>query len=271
MKKTTLLMMLFAYSFIHAQTFPNPYCNITELEDIEEITEVSFANTVITNTNISDILVDFTSNIINVEPGQTYTLQVKGNSHGDYDNEYVAFIDWNQNGILNDSGESYYIGLIYYSDGYDGQFASLNITVPANAALGSTRIRITKTYTDYLNGYELVTDPCSISMEDWWFEEIFTSYGQALDFTLNVGTMNTNSFDLNAFSVYPNPATDILNINYKSEVENLKIFNLLSQEVFSKNLNSSQNQVNISNLSQGTYVAKVTAQNSTHSFKLVKK
>src|SRR5690554_3957103 len=121
-----------------SSSVPIIYCEInSDYYDVEEITSVVFGDdTTITNTNDTDILVDFTSTIADVEQGETYTITVKGYTGGGYDNEYVAFIDWNQNGILDDAGEVYYIGLIYDSTGYDNKTAFTDINVPSTAITG---------------------------------------------------------------------------------------------------------------------------------------
>src|SRR5690606_5166194 len=166
MKKTTLILSfltLLISSTSYAQ-FPSPYCQInSNYWGVEEITSVVFGDdTIITNTNDTDILVNFTSTVADVEHGETYTITVEGYTGGDYDNEYVAFIDWNQNGILDDAGEVYYIGLIYDSTGYDNKTAFTDINVPSTAITGETRIRITKTYTDEFYEVSLNIDPCYI-------------------------------------------------------------------------------------------------------------
>src|SRR5690606_29684641 len=189
MKKTTLILSfltLLISSTSYAQ-FPSPYCQInSNYWGVEEITSVVFGDdTIITNTNDTDILVNFTSTVADVEHGETYTITVEGYTGGDYENEYVAFIDWNQNGVLDDTGEVYYIGLIYDSTGYDGQSASTTISVPTTALTGETRIRITKTYTEELWGLYLNIDPCYISVNEDGLG-LDGSYGQALDFTINV-------------------------------------------------------------------------------------
>src|SRR5690606_25562793 len=145
---------------------PIIYCEInSDYYGVEEITSVVFGDdTTITNTNATDILIDFTSIVANVEHGETYTITVEGYTGGGYDNEYVAFIDWNQNGVLDDAGEVYYIGLIYNSTGYDNKTAFTDISVPLTALTGETRIRITKTYTDQFYDEYLNIDPCYISI-----------------------------------------------------------------------------------------------------------
>lgn len=269
MKKITFLVAFLSFGAF-AQTFPSPYCSITEYEDVELITSVNFAGTTITNTNATSPLVNFVSTVANVVAGNSYTIQVKGSSEGDFDNEYVAFVDWNRNNILDDAGESFYIGLLSNTTGYDATTASVSITVPSTALIGNTRIRILKVYTDQSDFYFLNSDPCSITSEDVLFEEFVPSYGQALDFTLNVTSLGVNSFDKNLLSIYPNPVKDVLNVSYKSEISEVKIYNLLGQEVLSKTINSGDFNLNVSNLSTGSYVVKLMATEGQHSFKLIK-
>src|SRR5690554_4571194 len=169
-------------------TFPFPYCDITNIAatDVEEITKVEFAGTTIINDDFTSVLVDKTDVIVEVEQNETYTISVEGNTHSNgfvFDNNIVAFIDWNQNGILDDAGEIYEVGNISGSDGNDGVAAIMDITVPADAVLGETRIRITKTYWD--EDSDPLINPCAIEFDPWGMGN-FPSYGQALDFTLEI-------------------------------------------------------------------------------------
>ena len=166
-------------------TFPSPYCDIADADDVsvEEITKVDFAGTVINNTDTTTVLIDKTDTVVDVMQAQTYNLKVEGNTFGNFENNIVAFIDWNQNGILDDVGEIYLLGTIENSTGSDGLFVTMDIEVPADAVLGETRIRITKTYTDEDSIAEV--NPCAIEFDAFGYM-IVPGYGQALDFTLNV-------------------------------------------------------------------------------------
>ena len=76
---------------------------------------------------------------------------------------------------------------------------------------------------------------------------------------------------LNTFSVYPNPTTDVLNIKSSKEIDNVTVFNLLGQNVasFTKNeiINSS---IDLSELSQGLYLVKITSGNKTQTLRVTK-
>lgn len=172
--------------------FPAPYCNITDAEEVivEEITKVDFAGTSITNEDTDTVLINKTDTVINVTAGNTYTISVEGNTYDtefSFDSNIVAFIDWDQNEILNDEGEVYEIGTLSGSTGNDGTSVTMEITIPADAVLGETRVRITKTYTDEDSVAEI--NPCGIEF-DVFGVMVVPGYGQALDFTLNIEESN---------------------------------------------------------------------------------
>ncbi|HLS29793.1 MAG TPA: GEVED domain-containing protein [Flavobacteriaceae bacterium] len=181
--------------------FPSPYCDVdADGVTIEEITAVGFGNTNIENDNTEDVLIDKTDTVVDVMLGETYTLEVEGFTNGDFENAVVAFIDWNQNFILDDDGEVYEVGTIENSTGEDGNSVSLEITVPEDAVLGTTRIRITKTYTDEEGDDPMppspaIINPCAIEM-DAFEMGAQPGFGQALDFTLNIEEGDTGGDDV---------------------------------------------------------------------------
>ena len=152
------------------------YCGPITFEfDVEPITRVVFSD--IDNSSSADpsspAHEDYTSIVGNVSPGDEVELAVEGNTAGNWTNYFTAFIDWNQNGTLNDAGEVYEIGTITNSTGTDGQQAVFTITVPDDALTGETMMRVFKVY-EVPNGYNL--DPCSITQ----------NFGQVEDYTLNI-------------------------------------------------------------------------------------
>lgn len=267
MKKITLLFILMTIS-LQAQNFPEPYCDIDGSETTtEEITSIVFADADITNTDVTSILVDKTSDIGNLQIGETYTITVEGNTYGNFDNDIVAFIDWNQNGTLDDANEIYEVGTLTNSDGADGTSVSFDITVPADALSGETRIRVTKTYGDPQS--VAVINPCAIEMDIAGYG-IFAGFGQAIDFTLDIQTLSTSQFDKNALTVYPIPTRDFINIKYKNTIDEATVYNHLGQEVYFQKFDSSDLQLNLSNLKSGIYFVKLSLNETQHNFKIVK-
>lgn len=91
-------------------------------------------------------------------------------------------------------------------------------------------------------------------------------------FSISVWNANlgTSQFDNTAFSYYPNPVKNVLNLTYTQDISDVAVFNLLGQQVITKAVNSSNGQVDMSNLSAGTYIVKVTADNQVKTIKVIK-
>ena len=70
--------------------------------------------------------------------------------------------------------------------------------------------------------------------------------------------------------IYPNPVTDNLQISAKNEIQTVAIFNINGQQLIQKEINSLQGQIDFSTLATGIYFVKVTASNSTQTFKIIK-
>lgn len=94
------------------------------------------------------------------------------------------------------------------------------------------------------------------------------------NFDICVGTdpaLNSSSFDTANFKAYPNPVNDILNLEYKSEMSNVQVINLLGQTVINRTVNATSTQVDMSQLNAGAYIVNVTIDGAIQTIKVVKK
>ena len=74
--------------------------------------------------------------------------------------------------------------------------------------------------------------------------------------------------NLLTFSVYPTPTENILNIKSKAEISKIEIYSKLGQLIL---LNQTENNIDISNLTNGLYFVKVTAINGDFGVKKIVK
>lgn len=91
------------------------------------------------------------------------------------------------------------------------------------------------------------------------------------DFKVSATVLGTEDFARNNFAVYPNPATDVLNI---SNVNKLEITNATISDIngrIIKNINSSIESINVADLTSGVYFLKVTTTEGSGITKFVKK
>ncbi|MFY1046476.1 choice-of-anchor J domain-containing protein [Chryseobacterium sp. GP-SGM7] len=198
----------------------------------------------------------FLNQTATVTQGQSYNITLKGNTAGNYTNYFSVFIDWNQNGVLNDPGEVYEVTqTITNSTGLDAIQAIHSIAVPATALPGNTRMRVKKVFDD-----TNLLNPC-----------LGDDYGQAEDYTVNVLdaqlAVNEAIKKNSSLKIYPNPVSDILNINSDSKIKSVKIYDLSGKNV----LETEKSNVNVSGLSSGTYIVTAQTENGLQSAKIIKK
>lgn len=80
-------------------------------------------------------------------------------------------------------------------------------------------------------------------------------------------TSSINENGINGLVIYPNPATDIITITSLSdEFKKVQLFNLAGKKVLDVN---TKNQINISSLPQGIYLAKITESSKFSTRKII--
>ncbi|AXG74333.1 T9SS C-terminal target domain-containing protein [Flavobacterium arcticum] len=83
--------------------------------------------------------------------------------------------------------------------------------------------------------------------------------------------LGRDDFNINTFSYYPNPVKDVFNLSYDKEITSVAVFNLLGQQVMANTPNATEVRLDMSILSDGTYIVSVTAGNTVKTIKVVKK
>lgn len=88
-----------------------------------------------------------------------------------------------------------------------------------------------------------------------------------VSFMIALPKLGTSEVNTVKFEVYPNPTTDIINIETKGKVSSSVLYNMAGQKV----LDSDQKQINVSSLSKGTYILKTTIDGKDVTKKIIKK
>ena len=224
------------------------YCtSLPTSNDALGITSVVVGTTNFTNPDVT--YTDNTATPISLQQNVSSPIVINFATGYTY-NTYI-WIDSNDNYIF-DATE-----LLYTGESAQPNPSTLNasITIPTTTALGNHRMRIVTA--DVL----ATPNPCYSG-----------SYGVTIDFTVNViqEDLSTGSFDTANFSYYPNPVTDILTVSYSNVISEVVVYNLLGQQVLTVKPNTNQTQVDVSGLTAGTYMVKVTSDEVTKTVKVVK-
>ena len=82
--------------------------------------------------------------------------------------------------------------------------------------------------------------------------------------------LDNKIFNNDGFSLYPNPVSNMLNIEYSDKISFVRIYNLVGQEVLSKQIDATQTQMDMSTLSSGTYLVKINSNDLVKSVKINK-
>jgi hypothetical protein len=83
--------------------------------------------------------------------------------------------------------------------------------------------------------------------------------------------LNTDSFAMAGFKLYPNPADDIFAVELPNEFETVevKLFDVVGKLVFTKQISQLDNKIDINSLVAGNYIIKVTSDEKTFSTNLI--
>lgn len=214
------------------------YCSASATNTADErIGNVKFGTINNTSTGTAGYE-DFTSVSTNVTRGSAYTISVTPVwTSTTYSEAYAVYIDYNKDGDFTDSGE-----LAWSKAGSTTTPATGSITIPAAAALGTTRMRVMMKYSS------APTSSCGSY-----------TYGQVEDYTLNIvssgrgETVDTKDL-LTDIKLYPNPVRDILNVSNTTS-EDYKIFDMGGKLINSGKLE--RGSVNVSNLIKGAYMIQI--------------
>ncbi len=94
----------------------------------------------------------------------------------------------------------------------------------------------------------------------------------SVDIYINNFFLSNNNFEENnKFNVYPNPATDLITINSKNAIEEIKIYDVLGRIVYSENkINELEMNIDVSNFNKGNYFIKFKSDGKISTQRLIK-
>ncbi|MBN2595792.1 MAG: T9SS type A sorting domain-containing protein [Marinifilaceae bacterium] len=230
------------------------YCEATTngCSSYEYISGVVFET--INNSSVCNQYSDYTSQLASVEPGGTYAVTVNI-GRPDANNYVTAWFDWNRDGDFEDSEEEY--ALSFSISGGLGQAVGA-VSVPTDASLGTTRMRVRVTY----NATPLACGNAS--------------YGEIEDYGIQVQDSRSEReraiADNVTISLYPNPTTDSFKIelNGISSIMKVKIVGLTGNVIRTFNTDGSK-EIDVSSLSAGIYLVQIDADGKSWTKKLIVK
>jgi len=189
---------------------------------------------------------DYTDLSTDIERDETYTLSVTIASPSTGD-DIGVWIDFDHDGVFDDEEN-----LICEMDNNQGVF-NWEISVPGDATLGETRMRLKDKY------WEMGCDPCG-----------YTTWGETEDYSVNiVDYTGIEKVGPRQIQIFPNPASDVVNIKSGMILKVLRVYNYSGQIIIDGQLSGKEHQVNTSQLDAGIYLFKVETEESSISERVI--
>lgn len=94
--------------------------------------------------------------------------------------------------------------------------------------------------------------------------------GNLSDATINCSTLSTDNFDIvnHQVSVYPNPFTDVLQIESSQSIETIEVYDLTGKRVYKS---EAKQQIELGHLQAGVYMLNIYTANGKDTIRVVKK
>ena len=198
-----------------------------------------------------------------VAAGSAQTISFSAGFVGTAYSEYVkVYIDYNQNGVFTDAGEL----VVSAAASTAATTRTGSFTVPTTAKSGNTRLRVV-----------LSDNSATTSCGTY-------SYGETEDYTITVtggarvgspttARLSAGSGLTDAYTLYPNPATDVLSIARPLNADpeqpfSVRVYDLRGSEV--RGLSFAEGQLNVSSLRAGIYMLTVNDGSTTTHQRFVK-
>ena len=228
--------------------FDITYCPSNSANSATEWIETVELNTINNTSGNDGGYADFSGISTDLEQDESYDITLTpGYSFLQYSEYFNAWIDYNHDGDFDDAGEH-----VYDAGNVTTVAVTGNFTVPTNATLGLTKMRVSMRYNQ-------AAGSCDTGID----------YGEIEDYCVNIvkstGIHNLGSI---AFKLFPNPT----NQDFTLETEqgsNIEIYNELGELVYKQNNLSNIETISIANVPVGIYMVKLSKSNRISNSKLI--
>ena len=218
------------------------YINKVELNTINNTSACSvggYGNYLSTSTNLikgNQYSITVTPDIL-TQTGSAFT-----------NDEIAVWIDYNNDSDFLDAGEQ--VGYVLVGTGWSNVFT---FTVPTSAVSSAVRMRVRISYST-----DGAIVPCGQS-----------TYGEVEDYTVNITTSGASLLDneLSAITIYPNPSSDILNIDLSAaneEIQSIFLVDITGKLIQTIDVHENALlKLNLSSFASGLYYIKISSATNT--------
>lgn len=230
------------------------YCESSGSTEYEWIGNVTVGDLDNTSDGSEDGYEDFTDQSIDLQRGETYALSLSPDfANQPFTEHFRVWIDLNQNGTFSA------VELLYDDTQGSQNTVTGNITIPLNADLGSTRMRVSMAYGSQFGG-DYPQTSCDEG-QDGEVEDYCVNILEE-DTVTNPDGIQENSGEF-GMQVYPVPATETVTVEMtenQNQLLTLQVLDMAGRMVAQHTMQSRRQQLNVANLSKGVYILQAVSQ-----------
>lgn len=239
------------YIIVAASTGPcTPSVSNTCDEYIQNVTLNTINNTTACTTGG---YVSYSSISTSLTKGTQYSLTVQpaiGTNPGAYTgDEIAAWIDYNNDFTFSSTER---VAYVLVATGWSNQFT---FTVPTTATTGAVKMRVRISYSVVAEGGAPI-DPCAVA-----------TYGETEDYTINItesgSGVGIEENILNSASIYPNPTSDLLNVDLSQineEVQSVSILDVTGKVIQTTVVNAAKIvNFDLTAIASGLYYVRISS------------
>lgn len=182
--------------------------------------------------------------------GSTPTLSIQGGAYAP--NHYAAWIDYDQNNTFSANEK-----LGEFTTNAVGQTQNITFTVPVNASIGTTRMRVRGVF--HNQGEPTPTDPC-----------FAYAWGETEDYSVVI-QLSTGVDDAEAGPVqlHPNPAMDLVRITRTYAGPGvLDVVDALGRTIHTASLHHAQHELSVEGWATGAYTVRLLDEEGVRTLRL---
>ncbi|PKQ63141.1 hypothetical protein BZG02_10285 [Labilibaculum filiforme] len=208
---------------------------------------------------------DYTNMIANVQPGNNYTLNFSlAYKSRTYTANWSVYIDFNRDGNFTANE------LVVSGYTASAAISTSNISIPASAAIGHTRMRV------ILKHRRAAKSGCEIfsqgEVEDYTLDISNTAPAiAARSSAINFGAPLSQTPPIEELKLFPNPAKDYVTLYIQGNIQSkVKISSITGKTIKMLTLDQENNTIDVSNLPSGIYFISIEDGDEIISKKLIK-
>ena len=128
----------------------------------------------------------------------------------------------------------------------------------ANQAAGTAAINYTYTFNKLSAFFNFGVDGATAGDKTYYWDDV------------QFGVVGTTNVAVPAFTFAPNPVRDALRINSEATVTEVRVFNLLGQEVLRQSMNTNSPVIDVHSLEAGAYSVRIAFGDASQTVKMIK-